>query len=252
MPPMAPLSPPALPDLNTTDALFNETNATAVIVIVPDGGDGGSLNGTAGNLGTVGGGGGGDLWWLLLLLLPLFVLPFFAPLRLCHKRQELLEVDVPIDIPPEPPTAPPTASRPPLPPLVEAGLSPPQVRSMRAPAPRTRPAAQAPPAAPVVTEITSKFRWGVDVGHYYWKGSGGAAAPLNVGWGKKGATSSTPIVVNEMVTLEGGAGPAPLAPQVALSAKKSSKKTIVRGTAREGVPEGLIKQPSHALVTEEL
>lgn len=64
----------------------------------------------------------------------------------------------------------------------------------------------APMAPPPVatTEFKSKFRWDVDVGHYLWKGSAGAAGPMNVNWGTKGATSSTPIVVNDVVTVEAG------------------------------------------------
>jgi len=68
------------------------------------------------------------------------------------------------------------------------------------------------PTAPILpgaaaTEFKSKFRWDVDVGHYLWSGAG-ASKPMNVNWGKKGATSSTPIVVNNVVTVEPGAGPA--------------------------------------------
>jgi len=62
-----------------------------------------------------------------------------------------------------------------------------------------------PPVA--ATEFKSKFRWDVDVGHYLWSGAG-ASRPMNVNWGKKGATSSTPIVINDVVTVEPGAGAA--------------------------------------------
>ena len=55
---------------------------------------------------------------------------------------------------------------------------------------------------PETKEVSSKFRWAVDAGHYLWGGAG-AAAPMHVGWGKGGATASTPRVVGEMVTMQG-------------------------------------------------
>ena len=51
--------------------------------------------------------------------------------------------------------------------------------------------------------MQANYRWDVDVGKYYWKRSGmGASGALNVGWGNKGGTSSTPIVVKETVEIE--------------------------------------------------
>ena len=70
--------------------------------------------------------------------------------------------------------------------------------------PQAQPSLSAQPTP--TTEVQSKFRWAVDAGHYYWKGSG-AAGPMMVGWGKKGATVSTPRVMGGMVTLDDGGGP---------------------------------------------
>ena len=49
-------------------------------------------------------------------------------------------------------------------------------------------------------ELRSKFRWQTTTGHYF---LGGRA--VNVGWGRKGAAPAAPIVVDELVTLEGEA-----------------------------------------------
>ena len=183
-----------------------------------------------------GDGRGFDLWWLLLLLLlPLVMIRALCCRRRKRTRSELLREYT--DAPPltdEAPksTLPPTGPRPPplRPPPVadtEDELAPP-VRVRQKPEVRVRPAPQEAPREPAVTEIKSKFRWGVVVGHYIWRGGGGAAAPMNVGWGSRGATSSVPIVVNEMVTLEGGAGMAPQTPQAALASKKGSRRVICR------------------------
>lgn len=193
-----------------------------------------------GPLGVVGSdSGGGALWWLLLLLLPLLIMPLLAQLNgRKRKRSELLEYGAPPSI-----ETPPVAHRPPPPPAEAVDMPSPPVKTLGKPPAKVRGAAIEPPRAPVVTEITSKFRWGVDVGHYYWRGGGGASAPLNVGWGKKGATSSTPIVVNEMVTLEGGSGPAPLAPQLALSSKRESKRIVTRDASCRDSARGTAVEP---------
>ena len=78
-------------------------------------------------------------------------------------------------------------------------------------------------------EVTSKFRWAVDVGHYYWKGSGGASRPVAVGWGKMGATASTPRTVGEMVTME---------PSDNGSAEKLVKSVKKRGMTPRAGPGG--------------
>ena len=83
---------------------------------------------------------------------------------------------------------------------------------------------------PTEKEVTSKFRWAVDVGHYYWKGSGGASRPVNVGWGKMGATASTPRTVGEMVTME---------PSGNGSAEKLVKSVKKRGGGPAGPASGV-------------
>jgi hypothetical protein len=93
--------------------------------------------------------------------------------------------------------------------------------------------------APDTTEVGSKFRWGVDVGHYYWRGGGGGAGPMNVGWGKHGATASTPRTVNEMVTMETSSAAAQGAPRKKVHrASKSRSSEATRLTGNQNMDGG--------------
>ena len=85
----------------------------------------------------------------------------------------------------------------------------PQPKKGRVARPQTmrRPVGGQTPEAPIVEDVQSKFRWDVDVGKYFWQGSGGGTGgALNVAWGGKGGTASTPIVVKDAVSIEGDLG----------------------------------------------
>lgn len=103
---------------------------------------------------------------------------------------------------------------------------------------RKKPSAQLPPEREV-QEVSSKYRWDVDVGNYYWKRGAGAGGALSVGWGKKGGTSSTPIVVNQMVTVEAEPGRAHLGGGAEGEAANQRKPLAVKRTKTfTGATEG--------------
>jgi hypothetical protein len=159
------------------------------------------------------GGGGGDLSALAALVaLPLFFgLAFVARRKLRKPAPRLRGVSATVDM--LPPPKPKPQGAPPVPPPAVRPTRPPVAKAPGRGAPTAVPPSAEGVLAPQSTACASKFRWGVDVGHYYWRGGGGAAGPMNVGWGKKGATCSTPRVLNEIVTLESNAAAAQPSPR---------------------------------------
>ena len=252
LPPQAPPEPPAHPPMLPPGGplpmcLGNETDTTMCIMpFVPP-----AL--------------AQDLWWLLLLLLPLLFL-LWCCCKERRKQSELADIkylpepDPEVDYYPEtgvgPPPPPhssvsgvpeeleledgapasgslPPPGAPPLVPNVVAGgaaamLPPPQRRQLSKPQSQQRLVSKPSGQELKIEDVQANYRWDVDVGKYYWKRSGmGASGALNVGWGNKGGTSSTPIVVKETVEIENDLAAA-AAPRDKKVVKRSKEGALTR------------------------
>ena len=151
------------------------------------------------NAQALGGGGassGGGPFWLIPLLLLLPLAAYLLYRRLGPKRRSLAEL-----LPEPEPLEQPSIKLVPRPNTVpDAGPTPlsscpkPLLKTRSSITPGAIPGGAEPPPPVAAKEVASKFRWTVDVGHYVWGGAGGAGKAMNVNWGKRGATSSTPIV----------------------------------------------------------
>jgi hypothetical protein len=115
-------------------------------------------------------------------------------------------------------------------PELVGGPAPPPAQRLIAPAAQTR--APTGPVAPglVVGEAASKYRWDVQVGNYFWKRGAGAGGASAVDWGRKGGTSSTPIVVKQMVTIQDAGGAAP--------ARHATRAKVVKAMGMGGAAGG--------------
>jgi len=170
-----------------------------------------------------GGSGDGPNLNFLWFLLPLALLGAAGWVRHNGVKRRYSEFEGPGEVPGL--AAPPGT----MPELV-GGPAPPPAQRLIAPAAQTR--APAGPVAPglVVGEAASKYRWDVQVGNYFWKRGAGAGGASRVDWGRKGGTSSTPIVMKQMVTIQDAGGAAPA--RNATPAKKVVKAMGMGGASR--------------------